>query len=685
MSDRARAGWRSSAVIIPLVLICGVPSLVWFAHNWVVTPDGSWYLLQSWNLVSGRGQTDESGAPVTFRGPVFPGLIGLLMLVFGRDIDVLAWAVRVVAVVNPLLVYFLVRRISGRTVAGLLAAALVSLFGYAVRIPHAFNVDAAMLTVYLLAFLALLAAVRRDNAPLALLSGLLLGAAILTKETAFVGLPIALFAALLLGWSLRGVLWHYAGVVVVCLPWWIRVWRLTGEVYLVGHLPPGLVYPISAALVVFALVALLLYRSGLLARLLASSRRRRRIVWFLVSGWVVCFSVLLLVTGTLLGVSDPGSLQRYVTGELLPATALLPALPLGGAYLVWKSLRGERYWELYLILLLLHVPPSLLAFVETWHQRQYMIPQTLLLGAFAALVVEVCVLAARGREIRRRWPVVPAVLLAVFLLVSATSEVRALVDGPTAKYPTDENNEAVRDMGAWTSRNVSEGEVIFTTHLYRRQMAFQDDARHSWIDFRVDCQKGWKGGVRAARCMPGEDVAEAPIQPAVWFSMGAKCDQAAALSVPNLIGQMEEAGAEYLMVTNGANHPEVWAWAPGLVESGAFEVAHASPLEDSDPRTAEGSGLFLLKRTGAEPKLTPARMNAKTVLRLVQCRKAAHGSRYAEEVRASFPAGITLQPRRLAHQTPNLKAQKLAKAEIAQIYGEDAGGTAVQREPRLAP
>lgn len=44
-----------------------------------------------------------------------------------------------------------------------------------------------------------------------------------------------------------------------------------------------------------------------------------------------------------------------------------------------------------------------------------------------------------------------------------------------------------------------------------------------------------------------------------------------------------------------------------------------------------------------------------------------------------------LQPRRLAYQTPNLKAQKLAKAEIARAYGEDADGNARQPEPRPTP
>ena len=67
-APRGRFLWSLAALL--LVLVVSVPTLVWFAHTWVVTPDGSWYLLQGWNIVSGRGQTGEDGQPVTYRGPV---------------------------------------------------------------------------------------------------------------------------------------------------------------------------------------------------------------------------------------------------------------------------------------------------------------------------------------------------------------------------------------------------------------------------------------------------------------------------------------------------------------------------------------------------------------------------------------------------------------------------------------
>ena len=90
------------------------------------------------------------------------------------------------ALANPLLAYYLVKRISG-PVAGLIAAGLVALCGYYVT--NTFSLDAALLTLYLLSLLTLLAAIQRDSSLLAFLSGLFLGASILTKETAFVSLP----------------------------------------------------------------------------------------------------------------------------------------------------------------------------------------------------------------------------------------------------------------------------------------------------------------------------------------------------------------------------------------------------------------------------------------------------------------------------------------------------------------
>jgi 4-amino-4-deoxy-L-arabinose transferase-like glycosyltransferase len=204
---QSSVGWADLAVV-PLIAILSLPPLLWSALHWrVIGNDAARYLFAGSELVSSRALRTLSdiwhinGG----HGPVFPALIGSLILVFGRDTEALAWAVCFLALLNPLLAYFLTKRLSS-PLAGLIAAALVTLFGYNVKATNAFDIDAVLLTLYLFALLALLAAIKRDGSwALALLSGALLGAAILTKETAFASLPLALLAALLQSgsrWSL---------------------------------------------------------------------------------------------------------------------------------------------------------------------------------------------------------------------------------------------------------------------------------------------------------------------------------------------------------------------------------------------------------------------------------------------------------------------------------------------------
>src|SRR5829696_1973526 len=115
--------WKDLAVF-PLVLGLSILPLLWFGRNWEVNVDSSRYLLLGWNLVSGEGYT-LFGDAYTLRGPGFPGFLGGLMLLFGRDLESLAWAVRLFALANPVLMYFLIKRIAG-AIPGLLAAAMVT-------------------------------------------------------------------------------------------------------------------------------------------------------------------------------------------------------------------------------------------------------------------------------------------------------------------------------------------------------------------------------------------------------------------------------------------------------------------------------------------------------------------------------------------------------------------------------
>jgi uncharacterized membrane protein len=179
-----------------------------FANQWTLFGnDSGRYLLAASELILGQALEDLNSTSEFNggHGPTFPALIGVFIVVFGRDTGELVWAMRLMALLNPLLAYFLAKRLSSPA-GGLIAVALVALLGYNVKNTSALNIDAPLLTFYLLALLALLAAIERNNSVVALLSGVLLGVSILTKETALANAPLALVAVLLLDWELRGAL-----------------------------------------------------------------------------------------------------------------------------------------------------------------------------------------------------------------------------------------------------------------------------------------------------------------------------------------------------------------------------------------------------------------------------------------------------------------------------------------------
>lgn len=640
---RSRSWHPADLAVVPMVLVLSILPLLWFARNWRVSVDGSMYLVEGWNLASGRGYLAIGDVPQTVRGPVFPGILALLMLPFGRDVEALAWGARLIALVNPILFYLLLKRLFRRGVA-LLGAGAISLFGYPARIAAAFNIDVALLLVYLLSILALLVARDRDSARWAWGSGLLLGVAILTKETAFVGLPTALVAALLLGWSARGVLWHYAGVVMVCLPWWVWVWEHSGRIYLAGRLPSSLALP---ALVGFACavgLAVPLSRSGIVTRFLRNERRRSALAWLLISGWVVTFSLLLLSTVRGTPFRD-WQLGDYLFGQVLRETPLWYLLPLAAGYICYMAARGHRLWAFYGALLVLQSPVSLLVLVHRYATRQWLIPQTLLYGALAGLVVALCTdaLSKNGAQwFAHRRRIVVSVVLVVVITLGASLQVRALIwedQRVPERDPNNQVNEAVQRMGHWMAANIPPGEGILSTWLYSSQLAFADGRKHGWVSLRRDCLTMNKRPQDASCVRDSVTTISWPPSPTtLWLQMGAGCD-ASSLSFEGVVRQMEDANASWLLIAREPGYPATLAWVGPLVRSGAFQVKYEAYLTRG-PTVEQARGLTLLQRTGLAPRPQPTLMNGLTVANLINCLKPIHGDRYSEAIRATFPHGI---------------------------------------------
>ena len=615
-------------MVIPLIVVLSVPPLVWFAHDWTVGNDAARYLFAGSELILGLGLETSDGLPFNGgHGPVFPALIGSLILVFGRDIEALAWALRLLALLNPLLAYLLVKRIYS-PLAGLIAAALVTLFG---NMNLALNIDAVLLVFYLLALLSLLTALNRDGSALALLSGTLLGASILTKETVLVNLPLALLGALLLDWELRKALWHYLGVGLACLVWWIWLWSATGQVYLIDRLPSSLQLPVLVATATLLVFGTLAYATGTVARFLADERRRRWTGWFVALVWTVSLSGLALATGApALAKASFESLRLYLAELLAPSLVVVPVLILVGGYVLWKALRRDGPWRLLALALVFQIPVCLLIVVEGWAPRQFLVTQTLLLCALAALVVDAAEAALRGRGYSGRLIAALIVIpLGILLLVSSVERVRALLpDNSDVSLERHSAAPHASEMIDWMTEDVPDGEHILATPAYslNRYLVFLDGGRHKWKFMRLDQEPCEPKPNIQMRCDPDENAISKIPPDAVWVRMVGEC-KAISLSMSHLLEQVRRTGSDYVMISGSYTLPGILRLPSRLQESGAFEVVH-SELDHGGVSWAN-YGIVLLKSTGRAPRAVPAQMNANTMHRLRRCEQGK-GQGYAE-------------------------------------------------------
>jgi len=639
-------------VIVLVILVLSVPALLWFANHWTVLgDDSSRYLFAASQLISGQALEDLNSISGfnAGHGPAFPALISALIVIFGRDTAELVWTVRLMALLNPLLAYFLVKRFSSPA-SGLVAAALVALLGYNIKSPHALNIDAPLLTFYLLALVTLLAAIKRDSSLLAFLSGVLLGLAILTKETAVANLPLALLAVLLLGWELRRALWHYLGAVLICLPWWIWAYSATGDVYLVGRLPAGLKVPILVASAIILLFAAVAYASGLVARFLAGERRRRWSGWFVVFVWTISLTGMLLsVASQALGNLSFEGLRQYLAQLLAPSIVVVPTLLAVAGYVTWKAYRQNGAWMLLTLTLLFQVPVSLLVMVERWDSRQFLIPQTLVFCALAVLVVEAGEAALdRGRGYATRLiGALVAVILASVVLVGCVGSAQALLPADPVGAPSRQNRVPPQKarMVDWMAKNVPKGERILIVaepliNWGPAYVIFLDSGRHEWTKLRLD------QGVCAprpnvqTRCDPANNAISRIPPDAIWVQqMTSKMGDCKfmSLSMPNLLEQVRQEGSDYIMVVRP--HQRHYDRLPSpLLKSKAFEVAHVELAGEGGPGRGRAD-VVLLERTGLAPKMLPTQMNTMTLRSLRHCERAQDPGP-AKGIRSWFPNGI---------------------------------------------
>jgi 4-amino-4-deoxy-L-arabinose transferase-like glycosyltransferase len=649
-------GW-ADLVVVPLIAVLSVPGLVFFGRNWTVVDvgDSARYLMAGSQFISGESLeglsrlSEYNGG----HGPGLPALIGFLILFFGHDPEPLAWATHLMTLLIPLLAYLLVKRISN-PLAGLLAAALLSLLGFTVDSVIAISIDPLMLTFYLLSLLGLMAAIASNRPPVAFLSGTFLALSILTKETGVASVPLALVAVLLLDWDLRMALWHYLGLVLVSLPWWVWAYSATGEVYLMDRLPDELQTPALVAAAVFVVLAAVAYATGIVDRFLADRRRRRWTGWFVTIAWTVLLSGMLLATAPrALASLSFQTLRPYLANLLEPAVVVVPTLLVVLGYVAWKAFRQNGPWGLLALAMLFQVPVCLLVMAVQWAPRQFLILQTLLLCALAALVVEAGIAAftaLRERDYSARLVgALVAIPLAILLLVGSVQSVQAMLspnlDGgssgkQTVAYPEIEMND-------WVAENVPEEEhILLVTEpginvtalrvARANYLTFLDAGRHELTQLQLDQPVCSTSPNMPVDCDWEENEISRIPPDAIWVETLSTCS-VISLSMSNLLEQMHQSNSDYVLISGTHVFPGILQLPQILQRSNAFELAHFEPAQ----RSRSKRGVVLLKRTGQEPKTLSTQMTAETLMSIRRCERT-QGQGYQERIRSTFPNGLVV-------------------------------------------
>ncbi len=584
------------AIITLVVLICSLPGLYWFGRNWRLAQDPAWYMLQGLNLAGGRGYTTYGDLPSPLRGPVMAVIIALIISIVGNDVDKIVWVMRLISALSPVMLALVVRKVAG-IYPGIIAGALTAFFGLLSVLSIAFTVDAVLLLFYLLSLLLLMHAVHNERSYVSwLLSGVSLGLAILTKETALVALPSALLASFLFeaGWSKPAL--HYLGLVAILLPWWGWVYLRTGDIYLVdlgqATISLGLIY---AALLMAAMSLLVgwLLRYRILAII---SNRSTRVVlsWILTVIWSLAMFILLSVSVRDIGSDSP---LEHIRSDILPNLQLWFLYPLVIPYFLWRIiLEGRSEWHLYGTCLLGWMPVVVIVLMMGYAPRQLMVPQALLFGLIGSMIFDLCTLPFKKDRYYSAWLRISGIVISLIVFAgvtfSALAHTRSFAESQpkglaTSRLPL-QIDRSVSRIENWISVHIPSDEpitVILTDAArYLDQVALRDELNHKWQQFNIPVYSFDE---------PSNNNVCTSIEcsKVIWIQHLHGCSFRL-LSSTDLLRFMQHSGSQYLLLpVTDADQFAGWIWQGQLVDAGAFEVAYS----DIRPKAKHFQGYMILR------------------------------------------------------------------------------------------
>lgn len=210
------------------LLIIGVATFC--TREIVIVPDMGSYMISGLNIAYGKGYTGMSGALIWSRAPLFSLLISGSYFCLGASPWSAFWVVRLFAILNPLLIYFLGKKLFGK-LAGF-SGALLILSSYSVNYWSYRHLDAVWPFFTIFSIVCLYVAIENGDYIYFAISGIFLALAYLIKQAPILLIPLPFILIFFVKEyrnqrNIRGALLWILLFSFITFPWIFYVYRHT--------------------------------------------------------------------------------------------------------------------------------------------------------------------------------------------------------------------------------------------------------------------------------------------------------------------------------------------------------------------------------------------------------------------------------------------------------------------------
>lgn len=220
--------------LLPLIILA-IGFVTFYTYDIRISSDLGWHMNTALDLLGGKGFVPSDIAPVFNKGPLWPFIISLSYLVNGISPWSAFWAVRIFAILNPVLIYFLGKRFFNKWIGCF--AALMVLSSYSMNFWSYRHLDAVWPFFALSSIFVGFSALEKRSYGHFLLCGCLMGASYLVKQTAILLFPLYILLLMVVKdfrnrQNLYGILIYCSILTVIICPWLFYVYSETDNLKL---------------------------------------------------------------------------------------------------------------------------------------------------------------------------------------------------------------------------------------------------------------------------------------------------------------------------------------------------------------------------------------------------------------------------------------------------------------------